>query len=74
VLNKIDLIDLVDFERARFYESVRALNPQAPIFEVSCRTGAGVEAWAEWLRAQAPAPGVETVTHTHTNTKGRWPA
>ena len=26
VLNKIDLIELVDFERARFYESVRALN------------------------------------------------
>lgn len=74
VLNKIDLIDLVDFERGRFYESVRALNPQAPIFEISCRTGAGVEAWAGWLRAQAPVPGGETVTHTHTNTKGRWPA
>jgi hydrogenase nickel incorporation protein HypB len=69
VLNKLDLIELVDFERARFYESVRALNPQAPIFEISCRTGAGVEAWAEWLRAQAPAPGVDTVTHK----KGRWP-
>jgi hydrogenase nickel incorporation protein HypB len=66
VLNKIDLIELVDFERARFYESVRALNPQAPIFEVSCRTGAGVEAWAGWLRAQAQAPGMETITHTHT--------
>jgi len=66
VLNKIDLIELVDFERARFYESVRALNQAAPIFEVSCRTGAGVDAWAEWLRAQAPAPGMETITQTHT--------
>ncbi|MEO5951861.1 MAG: hydrogenase nickel incorporation protein HypB, partial [Chloroflexia bacterium] len=46
VLNKIDLIELVDFERAVFYESVRALNPHAPIFEVSCRTGAGINEWA----------------------------
>ncbi len=52
VLNKIDLIELVDFERAFFYESVRALNPDAPIFEVSCRTGEGIAAWADWLFSQ----------------------
>lgn len=52
VLNKIDLIDLVDFERDRFYESVRALNREAPIFEVSCRTGTGLAAWADWLAAR----------------------
>lgn len=52
VLNKIDLIDLVDFERAAFYESVRALNRRAPIFEVSCRTGAGLATWADWLFCQ----------------------
>ena len=49
VLNKIDLIEYVDFDRAYFYESVRALNPHAPIFEVSCRTGAGLDEWADWL-------------------------
>lgn len=52
VLNKIDLIELVDFDRAFFYESVRALNPGAPIFELSCRTGAGLAAWADWLWSQ----------------------
>ena len=52
VLNKIDLIALVDFERDFFYASVRALNPHAPIFEVSCRTGEGIDAWAEWLLQQ----------------------
>jgi hydrogenase nickel incorporation protein HypB len=62
VLNKIDLIDLVDFERAQFYESVRALNPGAPIFEVSCRTGAGVAAWVDWLgRQRARVAGPSTV-------------
>jgi len=55
VLNKIDLIELVDFERDFFYQSVRALNDEAPIFEVSCRSGAGVEEWADWLLQQRPS-------------------
>jgi hydrogenase nickel incorporation protein HypB len=49
VLNKIDLSELVDFERDFFYESVRALNPGAPIFEISCRTGAGIAEFAAWI-------------------------
>ncbi len=49
VLNKIDLIELVDFDRVFFYESVRSLNPDAPIFEVSCRTGDGLDDWVTWL-------------------------
>lgn len=54
VLNKIDLIELVDFERAAFYEAVRALNRHAPIFELSCRTGVGMAAWVDWLLSQRP--------------------
>ena len=49
VLNKIDLIELVDFERDFFYESVRALNPSAPIFEISCRTGVGILDFRSWI-------------------------
>jgi hydrogenase nickel incorporation protein HypB len=49
VLNKIDLIELVDFERDFFYESARALNPTAPIFEVSCRTGQGILDFGLWI-------------------------
>jgi hydrogenase nickel incorporation protein HypB len=49
VLNKIDLIELVDFERDTFYQSVRALNPTAPIFEVSCRNRTGFGEWTDWL-------------------------
>jgi hydrogenase nickel incorporation protein HypB len=52
ILNKMDLLELVDFDRTAFYESVRALNRRAPIFEVSCRTGAGLAAWADWLLTQ----------------------
>lgn len=49
VINKVDLIELVDFDRAFFYESVRALNPNAPMFEVSCRTGQGIADFGFWL-------------------------
>jgi hydrogenase nickel incorporation protein HypB len=49
VLNKIDLIELVDFERDFFYTAVRALNPAAPIFEVSCRTGQGILDFGFWI-------------------------
>jgi hydrogenase nickel incorporation protein HypB len=52
VVNKIDLIELVDFERPRFYELVRALNPQAPIFELSCRTGEGIADFGFWILGQ----------------------
>ena len=52
VLNKIDLIEMVDFERAFFYDSLRAVNRDVPVFEVSCRTGVGINAWAQWLDAQ----------------------
>jgi hydrogenase nickel incorporation protein HypB len=52
VLNKIDLIELVDFERSFFYETVRALNPRAPIFEVSCRSRQGIGDLADWLLAR----------------------
>jgi hydrogenase nickel incorporation protein HypB len=62
VLNKIDLSELVDFERSQFYESVRALNRQAPIFEVSCRNGEGIAAWADWLcHQQAGLAGVSAL-------------
>ena len=56
ILNKIDLIELVDFKREFFYESVRALNPDVPIFELSCRTGDGFANWTDWLTTQQVWP------------------
>lgn len=52
VLNKSDLAELVDFDCDFFYRSLRALNTHAPVFEISCRTGAGVAEWVAWLQAQ----------------------
>lgn len=51
VISKIDLADHVDFDRAEARRLIRGLNPRAPIFELSARTGAGMDAWFSWLEA-----------------------
>ena len=49
VINKADLAPYVDFDMADFRRVVGGLNPSAQFFPVSCRTGEGVSAWADWL-------------------------
>ena len=55
LLNKIDLIEMVDFDLDLFYQTVRALNPSALVFEISCRTGRGIDIWIDWLTARKEA-------------------
>jgi hydrogenase nickel incorporation protein HypB len=55
VLNKIDLVEHVEFDRPAFEEAVRALNSDVEILPVSCRTGQGIEAWCRWLEEQVRA-------------------
>lgn len=50
VINKIDLLPYIDFDMAYFRRGVEALNPGLISFEVSCRTGEGIDAWLDWLR------------------------
>lgn len=52
VLNKIDLLPALQFDRGLFYRTLRRLNTAAPVFEVSCRTGEGLESWCNWLTEQ----------------------
>ncbi len=52
VLNKLDLLSALEFDRARFQRAVHHLNPKAPLFEVSCRTGEGLEQWETWLQEE----------------------
>jgi hydrogenase nickel incorporation protein HypB len=52
VLNKIDLMPYLDFDLAAFSTAVRALNAKAPLFQVSCKTGEGIQDWVEWLLAR----------------------
>ena len=50
ILNKVDTMPVFNFNRDAFEESVRQLNPAAPIFPIAATTGEGVDAWAGWLR------------------------
>ena len=50
VINKLDLLPYIDFDMAYFRRGVEALNPGLVTFEVSCRTGEGMEAWLGWIR------------------------
>ncbi len=52
ILNKVDTMPVFNFNREAFESEVNQLNPAAPIFPISATTGAGVEAWASWLREQ----------------------
>lgn len=49
VLSKIDLIPYIDFDKEAFYKGIRALNEKAPVFEISCKTGEGLEEFMNWL-------------------------
>jgi len=55
LLNKIDLLSYVDFDRERALADLRALNPRAAVLPLSARTGEGLEAWYDWLRRQRAA-------------------
>ena len=61
VLNKIDLVPATDFSRQVFLGFVRGVNPAAPVLELSCRTGQGVDAWLDWVRAERRAAAEEAV-------------
>ena len=49
VLNKVDTMPVFNFNREAFDESVRQLNPNAPIFPIAATTGEGVDEWVAWL-------------------------
>ncbi len=55
VINKIDLLGTSDFDMIRVKENARRINPELKIFEVSCRTGQGLEAWFSWLKSLVAA-------------------
>ncbi len=53
VINKIDLLGTSDFDLERVKANARQINADLKIFEVSCRTGEGLDAWYNWLRSLA---------------------
>lgn len=50
ILNKTDLLPYIDFRMDYFRQGIELLNPGVSFFPISCKTGEGVDAWADWLR------------------------
>jgi hydrogenase nickel incorporation protein HypB len=53
LVNKIDYLELSDFDLEAMRERVLRLNPKIRIFEISAKTGLGVVDWCAWLRGVA---------------------
>lgn len=49
VINKIDLLPYVTFNLDYFRRGVEALNQGLRTFPLSCRSGAGLSAWLDWI-------------------------
>jgi hydrogenase nickel incorporation protein HypB len=49
ILNKIDLLEMVDFDLGKARQEAADINPAIDIIELSCRNGNGIEAWTGWI-------------------------
>jgi hydrogenase nickel incorporation protein HypB len=52
VVNKMDLLPYLGFDLDGFVDNLRKVNPAADLIFASARTGEGVDAWCDWLRAR----------------------
>lgn len=50
LVNKIDLLPYVDCSVEKIRKDSLNINPNMRIFEISCKTGEGLEHWYNWLR------------------------
>ena len=52
IVNKTDMLSLSDFDMQKLYGHISRLNPNMEIFQVSAKTGDGIEQWVGWLKEQ----------------------
>jgi hydrogenase nickel incorporation protein HypB len=55
LVNKIDLLPYVDCDIATLTGNARKINPSLTIFQTSCKTGAGIPEWSDWLLQETVA-------------------
>jgi hydrogenase nickel incorporation protein HypB len=58
VVNKVDLLEHLDFDLDRFLHNLQAVHPGVEHMLVSARTGEGVDAFRDWLGRVAKPAGV----------------
>ena len=55
VVNKIDIAEVVGFDREAALDAIRKVAPAARVFELSARTGEGIDAWLDFLKTSRAA-------------------
>ncbi len=50
LLNKIDLLPYLDYDREAAVRNILKVNPGMPVFEISAKTEEGFDSWIEWLK------------------------
>ena len=50
LLNKIDLLNYLDYDIKLAIKNIHQINPGMPIYETSSKTGAGMEPWIAWIK------------------------
>jgi hydrogenase nickel incorporation protein HypB len=55
LVNKVDLLEHLDFDLEQFLGNLDAVNRGVEYILTSARTGQGVEEWCSWLERRKPA-------------------
>jgi hydrogenase nickel incorporation protein HypB len=64
VINKIDLLQYLDFDVDLLEANILQVNPHATVLRTSAKTGEGIEAFRDWLKA-LPARVAAERAHEH---------
>lgn len=59
LINKIDLLPHVDCSVKKIKEDSLRINPQLTIFQISCKTGEGLDDWYDWVRQRVKGNKVD---------------
>jgi hydrogenase nickel incorporation protein HypB len=57
VINKVDLLQYLDFDIDRLEANILQVNPDATVLRVSAKTGEGVDAFRDWLTSVSARAG-----------------
>jgi hydrogenase nickel incorporation protein HypB len=52
LLNKIDLLPYLDYDKDMAVDFIYKVHPNMPIFEISAKTEEGFEPWIDWLKTK----------------------
>ena len=52
LLNKVDLIEYTNFNKASFNADLNNVNGKVPFFEISCTGNIGMDQWYDWISSK----------------------